>query len=92
LTESDARRWSIELEIRRGGKAVFCGETQADKIKRPFNELVEYLFRSQKFPDGVVLLTGAGVVPPDSFTLEAGDSVRIWISGVGTLENPVAVV
>jgi 2-dehydro-3-deoxy-D-arabinonate dehydratase len=92
LTEDDARRWSIQLEIRRGGKAVFGGETQASKIKRPFSELVEYLFRSQKFPNGAILLTGAGVVPPDSFTLEAGDSVRITISGVGTLENPVAVV
>ena len=41
---------------------------------------------------GAVLLTGAGVVPPDSFTLNADDAVRITISGVGTLENPVAVV
>jgi 2-dehydro-3-deoxy-D-arabinonate dehydratase len=31
-------------------------------------------------------------VPPDEFTLEAHDSVQITISGVGTLENPVAVV
>ena len=58
----------------------------------PFAELVDYLFRSQTFPNGAVLLTGAGVVPPDSFTLAADDSVRITISGVGTLENPVAVV
>jgi 2-dehydro-3-deoxy-D-arabinonate dehydratase len=91
-TEDDARQWSIQLEILRGGKTVFAGETQAGKIKRPFNELVEYLFRSQKFPNGAVLLTGAGVVPPDSFTLVAGDIVRITISGIGTLENPVAVV
>ena len=71
---------------------MFAGETQAGQIKRPFNELAEYLFRSQKFPNGAVLLTGAGVVPPDSFTLNADDAVRITISGVGTLENPVAVV
>ena len=92
LTEDDARQWSIQLEILRGGKKVFSGETRAGNIKRPFNELVDYLFRSQKFPNGAVLLTGAGVVPPDSFTLEAHDSVRITISGIGTLENPVAVV
>ena len=71
---------------------MFAGETRAGQIKRPFSELVDYLFRSQKFPNGAVLLTGAGLVPPDSFTLEAHDSVRITISGVGTLENPVAVV
>jgi 2-dehydro-3-deoxy-D-arabinonate dehydratase len=91
-TEDDARQWSIQLEIRREGEIVFAGETRAGQIKRPFSELVSYLFRSQKFPNGAVLLTGAGLVPPDSFTLNAHDSVRITISGVGTLENPVAVV
>jgi 2-dehydro-3-deoxy-D-arabinonate dehydratase len=91
-TEDDVRQWGIHLEILRNGKTVFTGETQVDKIKRRFDELVDYLFRSQKFPGGAVLLTGAGIVPPDSFTLEAGDTVRINISGVGTLENPVAVV
>jgi 2-dehydro-3-deoxy-D-arabinonate dehydratase len=92
LTEGDARQWIIHLEIEREGKTVFAGETRTDKIKRPFDELVGYLFRSQKFPRGAVLLTGAGIVPPDSFTLEGADSVRITISGIGTLENPVAIV
>ena len=71
---------------------VFVGDTRAGQIKRRFSELIECLFRSQRFPNGAVLLTGAGVVPPDSFTLEARDSVRISISGIGTLENRVAVV
>ena len=92
LTEVDARQWTIGLEIRRAGKTVFSGETRTDKIKRRFDELAGYLFRSQKFPNGAVLLTGAGIVPPDSFTLEAADAVRITISGIGTLENHVAVV
>jgi len=91
-TESEAREWNIQLEIRRQGKTVFSGETRVSNIKRRFDELVEYLFRSQKFPNGAVLLTGAGIVPPDSFTLEAADLVRIAISGIGTLENSVAVV
>jgi 2-dehydro-3-deoxy-D-arabinonate dehydratase len=91
-TEADVRKWNIHLQILRKGKEVFAGETRPGRIKRTFTELVDYLFRSQAFPNGAVLLTGAGVVPPDSFTLEAGDSVRITISGIGTLENPVAVV
>ena len=91
-TEADARSWTIHLEIRRGGEQVFAGDTRASQIKRPFTELVEYLFRSQHFPKGVVLLTGAGVIPPDAFTLASGDRVRITISGIGTLENPVAVI
>jgi 2-dehydro-3-deoxy-D-arabinonate dehydratase len=92
LSEEDARQWTIHLEIRRGGKNFFSGETSTNKIRRAFGELTEYLFRSQEFPNGAVLLTGAGIVPDDSFTLEAGDSVRITISGIGTLENSVAVV
>ena len=42
------------------------------------------------FPDGAVLLTGTGVVPPDGFTLASGDEVRIDIAGIGTLSNTVA--
>src|SRR5919109_1586431 len=61
LTEEDARQWTIHLEIRRGGKPVFSGETAVHQIKRRFSELTEYLFRSQKFPNGAVLLTGAGI-------------------------------
>ena len=91
-TEDEARQWTIQLEIRRGAENVFAGATRADQIKRRFAELVEYLFRSQAFPNGAVLLTGAGIVPPDSFTLEAHDAVRITISGIGTLENSVAIV
>jgi len=90
--EDDVRTWSIQLEIQRGADTVFAGETRAGQLKRSFTELVDHLFRSQAFPHGAVLLTGAGIVPPDDFTLHAGDSVRITISGIGTLENPVAVV
>jgi 2-dehydro-3-deoxy-D-arabinonate dehydratase len=90
--EVDARQWTIELEIARGGNTVFAGDTRVDQIKRTFGELVDYLFRSQAFPRGAMLLTGAGIVPPDSFTLADGDRVRITISGIGTLENPVATV
>ena len=91
-TEEEARQWAVRLEIHRDGTAVFGGETRVDQLKRTFSELVEHLFRSQTFPHGVMLLTGAGIVPPDSFTLNAGDAVRITISGIGSLENPVVVV
>ena len=91
-TEHEARQWTVGLQIRRAGQVVFEGETNIGQLKRTFDELVEHLFRSQNFPTGAVLLTGAGIVPPDSFTLDAGDAVRIAISGIGALENPVIVV
>jgi 2-dehydro-3-deoxy-D-arabinonate dehydratase len=71
---------------------VFTGETCVDQIKRSFTELVDYLFRSQVFPRGAMLLTGAGIVPPDAFTLAERDRVRITISGIGVLENTVRIV
>ena len=94
LGESEAavREWTIGVEIVREGSAVFEGETSIGNIKRTFDELVDYLCRSQTFQNGAMLLTGTGVVPDDDFTLAVGDVVRITISGIGTLENSVAVV
>jgi 2-dehydro-3-deoxy-D-arabinonate dehydratase len=91
-TEAEVRTWRIELSIRRGEREVFRGEVSAGQLKRPFAEMAGYLFRCQSFPHGAVLLTGTGIVPPDAFTLAAGDVVRIGISGIGMLENMVAVV
>ncbi len=91
-SEAEARAWTIGVEILRGGQPVFSGETSVGQIKRTFDSLAEFLFRSQSFPHGAMLLTGTGVVPPDGFTLTAGDCVHIRISGIGMLENPVAVV
>jgi 2-dehydro-3-deoxy-D-arabinonate dehydratase len=90
--EAEARQWTIRLEIRRGGKTVFEDKTSVSQIKRGFAELADYLFRSQEFPHGVVLLTGTGIVPAAPFTLEARDWVGIEITGIGLLENTVAVV
>ena len=92
ILENEARTWTIHLRIQRDTKVVFQGETSVGQIKRRFDELGSYLFRSQTFPHGVVLLTGTGIVPPDNVTLQAADVVRISISGIGVLENTVAVV
>jgi 2-dehydro-3-deoxy-D-arabinonate dehydratase len=91
-TEAEIRAWTIGIVIQRDGARVFAGETSIGQIKRGFAELAGYLFRSQTFPHGAVLLTGTGVVPPDAFTLQAGDLVEIAVSGIGRLRNTVAVV
>jgi len=90
--ENVVRTWTIELTLSRNGKSVFRGQTSVAQIKRSFEELAEYLFRSQKFPRGAVLLTGTGIVPPDHFTLQADDVIEIDISGIGRLRNTVAIV
>jgi 2-dehydro-3-deoxy-D-arabinonate dehydratase len=91
-TEAEARQWEINLLISRNGAPVFQGQTSVAQIKRSFSELAQYLFRCQEFPRGAILLTGTGIVPPDTFTLQERDVVRIDISGIGRLENTVAVV
>jgi 2-dehydro-3-deoxy-D-arabinonate dehydratase len=56
-------------------------------MKRDPKTLVEYLYRDQSFPHGCFLLTGTGIIPPDAFTLQSGDEIRISIGGIGTLVN-----
>ncbi|HZP06689.1 MAG TPA: fumarylacetoacetate hydrolase family protein [Terracidiphilus sp.] len=79
----------IRLEIERAGKVGFSGATTLAELKRKPTVLVEYLFRENNFPAGAYLMTGTGIVPPDSFTLASGDRVRITIDPIGTLENVV---
>lgn len=80
----------IRLIIDRGERTVFDGSTSIAAMARRFADLVDWLSRETSFPNGAVLLTGTGVVPPDDFTLLAGDMVHIDVAGIGRLSNPVA--
>jgi len=75
--------------ITRGGHVVFDASTTVGMIKRTFDDLVGYLYRELSFPTGCYLFTGTGIVPPDDFSLVAGDEVRITIEPIGTLTNVV---
>ena len=79
----------VELQIMRAGQIVFSGETSTANMKRAFQELADYLYREIDFPQGAFLMTGTGIVPPESFTLAVGDVIRVTIDGA-TLENVVA--
>lgn len=79
----------IKLEILRLGKLEFSDATTLAALKRKPETLVEFLFRNNSFPSGCFLLTGTGIVPPDSFTLQQGDEIRISITQIGTLTNYV---
>jgi 2-dehydro-3-deoxy-D-arabinonate dehydratase len=79
----------ISLQILRSGAVAFSGTTSLQAMKRKPQELVDYLYHSSSFPHGCLLLTGTGIVPPDSFTLRAADEIRITIPPIGTLVNAV---
>lgn len=79
----------IRLTITRNDAAVFAGETSIAEMARSFGDLIEWLGRDQTFPQGVMLLTGTGIIPDNSFTLRPGDVVAISIDGVGDLVNTI---
>lgn len=79
----------ICLDIHRRAEMMFKGSTTLAQLKRTPQTLVEFLYRDNSFPQGCILLTGTGIVPPDNFTLERGDEIRITIEPVGTLVNVV---
>jgi 2-dehydro-3-deoxy-D-arabinonate dehydratase len=88
-SEEMAESTEIKMEIFQGGKKIFSGATTLGERKRTAGELVSYLYRHCSFPHGCVLMTGTGIVPEDTFTLQHGNEIRISISGIGTLVNTV---
>ena len=80
----------ISLEILRKGQQVFKGETRVSQMKRKFDELVAWLFKEMSFPHGVYLMTGTGIIPPNDFSLQEGDVIRIQVKPIGILENVVS--
>ncbi|HEV2132940.1 MAG TPA: fumarylacetoacetate hydrolase family protein [Terracidiphilus sp.] len=80
---------AIRIEIVREGRAEFSGSTTLAEMKRTAQVLVDYLYRECSFPVGCYLMTGTGIIPPDSFTLQRGDKIRISIEGIGELVNRV---
>jgi len=79
----------LRLIIRRGGETAVDERASTSQLKRRLEELVSFLKRDNVLFDGTVLLTGTCIVPPNDFTLAAGDVIEIGIGGIGTLVNPV---
>jgi len=87
-----ANEMSIKAKILRGSALVWEAETSLGALNRTLEDLVNYVFRCQDFPHGLILSTGTGIVPPMDITLAAGDIVEINVAGVGTLSNTVEVI
>ena len=84
--------FDIGMAIRRDDRLVFEGHTSTARMVRSFADLATWLCRALRFPSGVVLLTGCGIVPDAELSLRPGDRVRIEIPPLGVLENAVEVV
>ena len=79
----------IELRVARAGVVIYEGHTAFGQMRRDPHELVEFLYRETTFPNGAMLFTGTGIVPPDEFTLHVSDEIRIHVPPIGTLVNVV---
>jgi 2-dehydro-3-deoxy-D-arabinonate dehydratase len=82
----ELRDLPIGLKIARDGQTVFEGETRTSRMKRSFEDLAVHLYRGLDFPSGAFLMTGTGIVPHESFSLTAGDGVRVEVGDL-VLEN-----
>ncbi|HWQ56051.1 MAG TPA: fumarylacetoacetate hydrolase family protein [Bryobacteraceae bacterium] len=86
--------YQIEMNctIERAGKVVFSGSVSTARLHRRLETLIEYLLRSNPVPAGSVLLTGTGIIAPESAALAPGDIVTVRAPGFGELSNHAAVV
>ena len=87
---NELRDLPIEISIERAGQVVFHGSTRTSNMNRNLEELVTYLFRELSFPQGVFLMTGTGIVPPDEFTLATDDFVTVSVGDL-ILENKIGL-
>jgi 2-dehydro-3-deoxy-D-arabinonate dehydratase len=88
----DPYRLDMTCTVTRGATTIFEGAVNTAKLHRKLETLVEFLTRANPVPAGTVLLTGTGIIVPQSCALAVGDIVRIAIAEIGELANPVTVV
>ncbi len=91
ITEGPFDRNSrISIQIVRNNQTLFEDSIAVSQMKRSLEELVKYVFLECSFPDGCLIMTGTGIVPPNNFTLQKGDEMNITIDSIGKLTNTVA--
>jgi 2-dehydro-3-deoxy-D-arabinonate dehydratase len=88
----DPYRLEMTCTVTRAGKTLFEGAVNTAKLHRKLETLVEFLTRANPVPAGTVLLTGTGIIVPQSCALAPGDMVRIAVPEIGELANLVATV
>jgi len=79
---------TISLEITRDGTIVYRDSTSTSAMKRTPEDLARWLGLELSWPHGVFLMTGTSLVPPDEYSLRAGDEVTVRVGDL-ELVNPV---
>lgn len=79
----------IQCRIFRQGAIIFDEGSSTSRLKRTFEELIEYLICDNPVPGASVLCTGTGIIVPQECALHEGDIVEIEIPPIGVLRNPV---
>lgn len=88
-TSIDPYDLTIEMSIERDGNDVFNGSISTSQMVRSYEELTEYFCNHNEVPELTALLGGTSIVPPEDFTLQEKDRIRITVDGIGTLKNSV---
>jgi 2-dehydro-3-deoxy-D-arabinonate dehydratase len=83
---------TMTCTIQRGSETIFSGETSTSRLNRSVGTLIDFLLRSNPVPAGSVLLTGTGIIVPETAALAPGDVVKISVPEIGELVNTAAVV
>ena len=80
------------MTIYRSSIKIFEGTANTSQMKRNCEYLADWLQRHNHVPDGTVVLTGTGIIPPPEFTLQKDDLIDIEIENIGKLRNSVTIV
>lgn len=78
---------TIGLGIMRNDNEIFSGTTSTSQMKRAFADLARYLLGEYEAPQGILLMTGTGIVPPDEFSLAIGDRIRINVGPLSLINT-----
>ena len=89
---SDPYALQMTCTIRRGGETIFEGSASTSLLQRTFEELIDYVGRSNIVPTPTVILTGTGIIVEQDHALQPGDVCSIHVPEIGTLANPAALV
>ena len=89
---NDPQDLDVKMSIFRDNGLVFEGTTNTSNMKRNCEYLLNWLLRHNSVPDGTIVLTGTGIIPPPEFSFKESDNIKIKITGIGELVNSVVKV